>query len=90
MKIIRPEYTEFKKEEIKVDRCCEDDLLYAERRSEPVEKIMDEVLKKDFSTLKENEVEIKIVLTKKQEAIFYRKGGVKWLKKKLVGQSFKK
>ena len=37
-------------------------------------------------TIEENKIKVEIILTKKQYELWNKKGGEKWLKKKLVGQ----
>ena len=84
MKIIRPEYTPPKVEE-KQEIELIDDNTYKEEENPSEQK------KEDFNalmekTIDENKIKVEIILTKRQYELWNKKGGEKWLKKKLVGQ----
>lgn len=49
-----------------------------------IEQMMDNILDKKEENLNPNLVHVSFTLTKRQHALFEKKGGVKWLKKKLV------
>ena len=93
MKIIRPEYTSPKKveETVQIGKITWD---YEEKFKTDmvIEKTMNdlmaEVIKEELTN--PNHVKVTITLTKKQAEMFDKKGGVKWLKKALVGQKYKR
>lgn len=104
MKIIRPENTnEFKKEIYTVvpsdlidgTRYGEKDALILDGHE--VTPFTDETAKVEMSsldilmqqTIDENKIKVEITLTKRQYELWNKKGGEKWLKKKLVGQKKK-
>ena len=52
-----------------------------------VEELMESLLpKEEEPDLNPNEVKVEFTLTKRQYGLWEKKGGVSWLKKKLVGQ----
>lgn len=55
--------------------------------SEPIEIIGEE--KKDLFIEDENNVTFTVTLTRRQYNIYIEKGGVKWLKKAILGQKMK-
>ena len=49
-----------------------------------VEALMDSIIQEKEKEQNPNEVKVEFTLTKRQFSIWEKKGGVKWLKKKLV------
>ena len=74
MKIIRPEKTEIKKEELI------DDNTY----KEPIVINMPCVADLMQQTINENSIKVEIILTKKQFDLWVKRGAEKWLKRLLT------
>ena len=96
MKIIRPEYTPPKKEELiddntykEVGRALDDYKKHIDENSTDFEKPtiiafnVDDLMQQ---TINENKIKVEFYLTKKQYKMWHEKGAEKWLKKKLIGR----